>query len=164
MWVWNEISDKLNKQNILCVLQATSSDNPALIATSSSFRPHRMHSLHNAAYCDRRSRRVVCLSASLTHSYATQNGWTDRGPVRGGDSWGPKAHCIRWESRCPYGKGVRCGLCQISLASCSGKPTCITGIHTSSSSYIRLFRSWQTQLIQSTSKYRRNRKMVNDQN
>jgi len=28
----------------------------------------------------------------------------DRRPVLGGDSWGPKAHCIRWASRSPYGE------------------------------------------------------------
>jgi len=44
----------------------------------------------------------ICQSLCLTAS-ACKLGWTDRGPAWGGDSWGPKKHCIRWESWIPHG-------------------------------------------------------------
>jgi len=46
-----------------------------------------------------------------------KKGWTDRRPVCGGESWSPNKHWIRW---CPYPplRGVRYGLCQITLATC----------------------------------------------
>jgi len=64
-------------------------------------------------YCDRWPRRMpVCCADGLR-----KNGWTDRRPVCGGDSWEPKKHCIRWgpHPRCTW-NGVRCGLCRITLA------------------------------------------------
>jgi len=43
----------------------------------------------------------VCHTAALC-----KNGRTDRGPVRGADSWGPKAHCIRWGPDPPKARGI----------------------------------------------------------
>jgi len=49
-----------------------------------------------------------------------------RGPAWGVDSWGPKKHCIRWGCKLPpthtlydAAFAIRCGLRQITLATCS---------------------------------------------
>jgi len=61
------------------------------------------------------SRKTVCQSRSCA---VYINDWTDLGPVRDGDSWGSKAHGIRWGSDPDTsGGGVRCSLFQINLAS-----------------------------------------------
>jgi len=57
----------------------------------------------DAACCDRSSwHLLVWHVASLR-----QNGWTDLGPAWDGNSWGPKADYILWESRSPY-DGTQC--------------------------------------------------------
>jgi len=60
----------------------------------------------------------VSLSVFSCHAgELCKNGWTDRRPV-----WrlmGPKKHCIRWRPHSPWRReDVRCGLCQITLATC----------------------------------------------
>jgi len=63
------------------------------------FRPRHSITYVDAAYCYRLSSVVspsVCLSVSLSHPWALQNGWTDRDAVWVEDSGGPREPCIRW--------------------------------------------------------------------
>jgi len=39
----------------------------------------------------------VCLSRGFMHKLCKHT-WMDRSPAWGGDSWGPKEHCIKWVS------------------------------------------------------------------
>jgi len=61
----------------------------------SVIRLHRMHEIQTIA-------TDVPVAWSVCHTFLPGgNGWTDRGPVWGVDTWGPKKHCIEWGSQSP---------------------------------------------------------------
>jgi len=56
-------------------------------------RRHRTHEMQTIVVGISGVCQSPCHAVSLCRC-----GWTDRGPAWGGDSWGPKEHCIRRES------------------------------------------------------------------
>jgi len=72
------------------------------------FRPHRIHEMRTIVLDD----PGVCQSV-------TRAGWMDRRPVWGGDSQGPKKHCMMRVPISPRRGGIRCGRRQITFAPCS---------------------------------------------
>jgi len=61
------------------------------VGKAGTLKPNQMHDLHTAV-----SRSMVCVCPSaawLCCAKTTKKG----GSVQGGDFWGSKAHCIRWQ-------------------------------------------------------------------